>query len=216
MALDSQTAHLVINAALPLFGARGLDGTSTREIAAAAGKPMSAITYHFGGKDGLYRACATHIGDTIGGFVAATLDAHAARANPADKAQARADIRELIAIMIQSVLRPEMAHFARFIMREQQEPTEAFEIIYSGMMGRMLARTAALIEVISAPPMPPMEAKVRALAIMGQVLVFRVAHAGALRLTGWTVIGDSERSMIARIVDQQIDAILDGLEGDNA
>jgi AcrR family transcriptional regulator len=39
-----------------LFAERGFDGVSVREIVAAAGVNLGAITYHFGGKDGLFAA----------------------------------------------------------------------------------------------------------------------------------------------------------------
>lgn len=42
--------------ALRLFAERGLKGTSTRDIAQAAGTNVSAIAYYFGDKAGLYRA----------------------------------------------------------------------------------------------------------------------------------------------------------------
>ena len=43
-------------AATPLFAARGLHGTRVRDIARASGINPSMISYHFGGKEGLYRA----------------------------------------------------------------------------------------------------------------------------------------------------------------
>src|SRR3546814_6427288 len=52
---------ILLRCALDLFGRLGFDGTSTRAIAAAAGKPMSAITYHFGGKEELYVAASRYL-----------------------------------------------------------------------------------------------------------------------------------------------------------
>lgn len=46
----------LLRAALPLFAAKGFAKTSTREIAAAAGVNLAAISYYFGDKAGLYRA----------------------------------------------------------------------------------------------------------------------------------------------------------------
>ena len=43
-------------AATPLFAARGLHGTRVRDVARAAGTNPSMISYHFGGKEGLYSA----------------------------------------------------------------------------------------------------------------------------------------------------------------
>ena len=56
-----QTRQALIRAALKLFGAKGFDGTSTREIAAAARANIGSIAYHFGGKEGLRLACADFI-----------------------------------------------------------------------------------------------------------------------------------------------------------
>ena len=57
---DATRAALVA-AGLDLFGRRGFEATSTREIAAAAGVNLAAIAYHFGSKDGLRLACADFI-----------------------------------------------------------------------------------------------------------------------------------------------------------
>jgi TetR/AcrR family transcriptional regulator len=46
----------IIAAAIPLFAAKGLNGVSVRELAAAAGVNLSMISYYFGGKEGLYAA----------------------------------------------------------------------------------------------------------------------------------------------------------------
>lgn len=46
----------LIAAATPLFAAKGLSGVNVREIARAAGANPSLISYHFGGKEGLYAA----------------------------------------------------------------------------------------------------------------------------------------------------------------
>ena len=62
---SDQTRPALIRAALRLFGAKGYDGTSTREIAAAANANIGSIAYHFGGKEGLRAACASFIVDTI-------------------------------------------------------------------------------------------------------------------------------------------------------
>lgn len=52
---DAQrTRQLLLGAAERLFAERGVDGTSTDDIARASGVNKAMINYHFGGKDGLY------------------------------------------------------------------------------------------------------------------------------------------------------------------
>ena len=51
-----EARNRLLLAALPLFASKGFAKTSTREIAAAAGVNLAAISYYFGDKAGLYRA----------------------------------------------------------------------------------------------------------------------------------------------------------------
>lgn len=200
--------HLVATA-LPLFGRKGFDGVSTRELTKAAGRPMSAITYHFGGKEGLYLACAEHIRDTIGGFIAAAIDEQQRSASP-DPEEAKHQLAQLFRIITGAML-GETEDIARFMVREQQEPTEAFEIIYSGIMGRVLGRMAELLKIIVGDRLTETEIRIRVVSLMGQVMVFRVAHAALLRLTGWKAMGDAERAQIDRAVQDNLRSILAGL-----
>ena len=210
MPMDLQTAAKVVRSALPLFGAHGLDGTSTRQIAQSAGTPMSAITYHFGGKDGLYLACAQHISDTMSALVGAVVVETDAAST--DTASARAGLCRLFAVLVSAIVRDETAEFARFIVREQQEPTAAFDIIYGGIMGKLLGRMVQLMTVVARDRIDDTEIRVRVIALMGQVMAFRIARAATLRLTGWSDIGDDERAVIDRVVQAHLDAILERLE----
>ena len=49
------TRHALIDAAMTIFAEKGYDGGSVRLITQKAKANQAAITYHFGGKDGLYR-----------------------------------------------------------------------------------------------------------------------------------------------------------------
>ena len=44
-----------------LFATRGLDGTSIRDLADAAGVNVAAVHYHFGGKEQLYAAVVEQV-----------------------------------------------------------------------------------------------------------------------------------------------------------
>lgn len=50
------TARKLLRAATDAFSAAGFDATSTRAVADRAGVNIALIAYHFGGKDGLYKA----------------------------------------------------------------------------------------------------------------------------------------------------------------
>lgn len=60
---SEKTKDLILDEAKKLFCEKGYEGTSVRDICDAAGANVSAIKYHFGGKEGLYRECFIHYGE---------------------------------------------------------------------------------------------------------------------------------------------------------
>src|SRR3546814_20518988 len=95
MASETDSPDILLRCALDLFGRHGFDGTSTRAIAAAAGKPMSAITYHFGGKDELNVAASRHLSARIAEPVRPTMAAPTTAAGPGGTEYTRQDTRKL-------------------------------------------------------------------------------------------------------------------------
>lgn len=107
----------LVSVAIEQFGEHGFDGASTRDIAAQAGTTMSNITYHFGSKEGLYRAAAESI--------VIRFREVACEVEP-DEADADADPVSAICAVLRAIgtfmLSDEAASMARFVAREQQNP----------------------------------------------------------------------------------------------
>lgn len=55
------TYNKLIETGIRLFGDYGVDGVSIRDIVAASGANLSAVSYHFGGKGELYKAVINHL-----------------------------------------------------------------------------------------------------------------------------------------------------------
>jgi AcrR family transcriptional regulator len=69
--LDSSgSREKLLEVALQLFAEKGLDGVTTRDIAREAGLNISLISYYFGGKEGLYKACITDFAEYVQGHLA--------------------------------------------------------------------------------------------------------------------------------------------------
>ena len=96
-----------------LFGERGLDPVTTREICAAAGVNPGAIHYHFGYKDGLYREVLRlpiqALSQELQGFDAPELSLH-----------------EAIRRFLQPFLTDDDACSAQLFLREMQAPSAIF------------------------------------------------------------------------------------------
>lgn len=203
----------LLDIAIEHFGRAGLHGTSTRDIARAADTPMSSITYHFGGKEGLYLAAAQRITDRISqGLGPALAQAERMSATATDTAAARLALHGLYRHIAVVLVGGDIAPIARFIVREQADPTAAFSRIYDGVMAPVLACISGLLRVVAVNRIGAAEARLRAMSLTGQVLVFRVAREAALRSQGWKRIGKAELEAIQAVVADHLDAVLDRLE----
>ncbi|NIJ19103.1 AcrR family transcriptional regulator [Sphingomonas naasensis] len=186
---------MLLDTAIDQFGRYGFDGASTREIARASGTAMSSITYHFGGKQGLYLAAAEHIAASI----RALQSENVARAVAAGRESRTAAIEALATILdgyAQMMLRPETEAWSRFIIREQQFPTEAFDRLFSRVMQPVLD---AFIELIARarPDLAPREAVAMAILLFGQAMVLRAGRAAVCRALQVEQI-DEETSRLLR------------------
>ena len=65
MARDGGGRERILTAAIDLFGSRGVDGTTMRDIAAAAKVSPALVVHHFGSKEGLSEAADERVMATI-------------------------------------------------------------------------------------------------------------------------------------------------------
>ena len=202
----------LMDVAIEHFARFGIDGASTRAIAKDADTPMSSITYHFGGKEGLYLATAERITERMSELLApAIAEAMRACQPGCTRAQARAALHAIYGHVASVLVGADTATMARFIVREQANPTEAFSRIYDRMMGPMVGRLAFLLRVVAGEKIEENDARIRAMALFGQVLFFRVGRETALRGAGWKSIGTAELAVIKTILADHLDAVLDRL-----
>ena len=199
----------LLDTAIREFGAKGLDGASTRGIAAEAGTAMSAITYHFGGKDGLYLAAAAHIEQKMKDGMAAVLDARTALAAD-DPAAARAALHKLVADMAERMAGEASADWTLFIIREQLAPGEAFERLYAGAMGELL-RTMGELVCAATGLRDQTVSRIAAMTIFGEVRGLRASRAMWLRLLDRSAFGADDLVAIQSRLAANTDAILDRL-----
>ena len=188
----------LLETAIDQFGRLGFEGASTRDIARASGTAMSSITYHFGGKHGLYLAAAEHIAAAI----RAQQDAPVAHALEQGRASPEAAIEAIAAILdglATMMLRPETEAWSRFIIREQQVPTEAFDRLYKLAMRPVLDVFVELIQS-ARPELDAREAAAMSILLFGQAMVLRAGRASVCRALEIDQIDEATAAMLrARI-----------------
>lgn len=203
----------LLDVAIDQFGRNGFDGASTREIAAASGAAMSSITYHFGGKQGLYLAAADYIATMISELQDPLHSQAAELAASASGADAVELLLKILDGFAQMMLRSESEAWARFIVREQQAPTEAFERLYEGAM-KGLSETFVLLTTRARPDLDERDIRAMTVMLIGQALVLRVGRASVCRIMQIDTIGDSEVELLrARLRANALCILSEGSDG---
>jgi len=205
----AETRHKLILAALDVFGRYGFEGAATRDIAKRAEANLAAIVYHFGSKDALHRAVAEYVVEQMEARVGDSIG-RAARAltEPLDRPTARLLLQRIIDAHIDSMLgEAEAELWGRFIMREQMEPSSAFDVIYDFMMSCQTTTTNLIALLLNLDPRSE-EATLRSFAISGQFVIFCVARPMLLKKLGRDTLGSKDRDEIRRVVAEHIDLLV--------
>jgi TetR/AcrR family transcriptional regulator, regulator of cefoperazone and chloramphenicol sensitivity len=208
-----ETRERLLEAALRIFGELGFEGASTRALADAAGANLAAIAYHFGSKEGLYRAVAKFIVERSSETILPTIDRIAQ--SIASKKLSRSGAIELLHQLLEQfsaiVIGSRYTNsFAEFMMREQLHPGAAFEILYEGMTRPMTEACASLLALASSRRADRTTTLIRAQTLLGQILIFRTSRASVLRQLGWHEFSKEQLKVVQSIVAENVEWILAG------
>lgn len=200
---SADTRRRLLEAGLRLFGRNGLEGVTTRDLSKAANVNLAAIPYHFGSKEGVYMAVADFIAEQLGPQFHAGLES--LEAALADPKVSRKELIEKLADYTTSTLRtfavsPLRLPVALFILREQIQPTAAFETVF----GRVLSPALAIVDqmvsrLLDLPPDHP-DVKITANMIWGEQFFAITTREALVRRMGWKDIGEAEVHKMAEVM----------------
>jgi TetR/AcrR family transcriptional regulator, regulator of cefoperazone and chloramphenicol sensitivity len=193
-ARGDQTRDALILAAIEVFSRHGYNGASTRSISKFANVNQALIGYHFGGKQGLYLAVYEHIASQLQTAMA-PVEADVTRqltaltdAGTMGPKAAVALILKLFDRFIELIGDESRSPWVSLVLREQQEPTEAFHLFYDQFLGRLLSLTTRLVAAAAGLEQESEACRIRAMTVIGQALIFRVARGSTQRHLGWTTL----------------------------
>jgi AcrR family transcriptional regulator len=212
------TRQRLVITAIEIFGRDGFHAASTREIAKQAGVNQALIGYHFGGKEPLYIAAMEHIALQIRRRLApvaeeidtqvALLEADGAGDDQATREKYLGLLLRLIDGFIHMLVDEESSSWARLILREQQSPSPAFDVLYEAIMKKLLQLTTHLTGRVRGIDPSADEARLLALTLFGQAVIFRASRAAVLKHMGWTDFNSDELTMIQQQVRRNISTLL--------
>jgi len=147
---DGETRARLLDAAARLFAERGYARVTVRDICKKARANVAAVNYHFGGKDGLYRAVMRHAMETMQATTEAASEA--GRGLPAAER-----IRAYVSVFADRLLGVHHETWIHQLMlREMSDPTPALAMVAEEVLKpRMAYLSGAIAELIHCAPDDP-------------------------------------------------------------
>lgn len=208
-AKSDDTRHVILKAALAAFGAHGYAGATTRGIATEAGVSLPSIAYHFGGKQGLYLACAEDIVAQYersgAALVAAGEIAVDARGDPE---RCRADLKRVLQMVLRIFAETESAQSrADFVAREMRERGPAFTILYDRLWQPGVNVAAELLAGAKGKTRAAESDRTEALMLISSLLAFNTGRDVSLQILGRDALDSEALALLDGTIDRFVDAL---------
>lgn len=213
-----ETSARIIEAALSLFGEKGFEGASTRDIAERAGVNAPALNYYFKNKEGVYVACTEHMVACIWAHLAETVEG--AQAVLDGEPDAPALIEAFWSIQLRAaeyMLMSTEAHPWRQLYTREQAglgPTSGMEQVSERIGKPIMAVNAAIIARLLGRTAVDDECAIRAVTLHGQVLPFHQTRRSTMDGLGWKTLDRERFDRLMNIVREQTFHQLEALRPD--
>lgn len=203
----------LLEAGLEIFGEKGVDGATVREIAKAAGQNVASIAYYFGSKEKLYLTVMEGLVREIRhrlSDVASEIEQFRNQMSPSKRDAVRLLKAFLGAVYLRVLSQKEAVHIARLIVREQLGPTAGFEILYTQGFRHLHEALCFLVGTALERDPRERETILRTHMLMGQVYFFAMSHEAILRRLGWKSLEGRNAQLVVDILNGHIDTLLLG------
>lgn len=169
-----RTRERLIEVGTELFATRGLDGTTIRDLAEAAGVNVAAVHYHFGGKDALYAAVVERVFEGMKGL-REMLEAELANARKAvSQAGAIESLTRCVRALLAIVFRDNRPSWGgAYLQRESIQPTAAMQHVLDEFIRPAWETARAILELIRPDLAGSASIRFIASSIVGQCLYYQ-------------------------------------------
>ncbi|MEW8438281.1 MAG: CerR family C-terminal domain-containing protein [Candidatus Thiodiazotropha taylori] len=206
----NDTRTRLLEAALEAFGSRDYDGVSTREIVEMAGANISAISYHFENKQGLYHATVSYLSETLKAGMAEQLESLEAWMKQASAEDCAEKVCQFLEHYFEHILLGEVGkHSPGIIFREQNRPTEAFQILFENLLAPMHKALAQLVARYRGQSATEPQVLYMVHTLLGQTIIFRIAQTTLLKILEQKQYNQADINAIKEQLRCQCRAILD-------
>ncbi|QDS92517.1 putative HTH-type transcriptional regulator YttP [Roseimaritima multifibrata] len=164
---EDDTRRRILDAAGPIFAQMGFSKATVRDICSAAKVNVASVGYHFGDKMGLYLSLVRQIRKAR----------EAAFPMPELEGTAEQHLYQQVYLLLQRMQSGDCSGWeAQLMMREMQNPTEAFREMVEEYFRPLFERIQQTAAEILQAPVAPHQLEQIALSIVGQCFHFRVSE----------------------------------------
>jgi len=205
---SERTRQRLIEVAVEVFADLGFHGAGTRTIVDRAQTNLVSIPYYFGSKLGLYHATAEYIGSNLAErFLPACERARQQLQQSHTHAQTLQHFIEFVVEFAEVMLgRDTPNSWAQFIIREQFEPTTAFEILHANFAPLLDVGFEYVARLTDRPADAP-ETRLQFFAVVAMVKFMRTDRAVVLRNTGWKSIGTDQLKIVTEMLRHNLETL---------
>jgi AcrR family transcriptional regulator len=211
-ARGEETRARIVAAALRMFGERGFDAASTRDIATSAGVNAPALQYYFDNKEGVYLACVEYIVASVWDFMSAEAadaeQALAAKASDAELIEKFCALQGRLAEFMFTIKDSEDWRLFMARLQSGEGPPAGFQFIFQHVSGRMTRVLAGIVGRLLGRPADDEETLIRTMTVSGQLHVFQVARKSVLARLNWDRVDARRLEMLKRILIEHSTVLL--------
>lgn len=203
-----ESRQRILKVALKAFGEAGFKGATTRHIAEQAKVNLPALKYYFGGKEGLYLACAREIVARYEKGMLAPLTTVVANFDGRMGAEAaKAHLKAIVGALIEMQIGDESEPGMAFALREMAEQGPAFDILFDSFWSPGIELISCLISRARREADKSEAARVEALLLLSSLSAFSIARPIAMRHLNWVDTRGARKAQIRQVLEDQIDRI---------
>lgn len=204
-----ETRRRILEAALREFGAAGIAGATTRRIAQEAAVNLPALKYYFGGKEGLYLACAREIVDEYRAHMLVRLAGiRTALDQGATQEAAREDLKAVLSALVDLQIGRQRSNvWTSFVLREIAEQGPAFSLLFDELWAPGVELITDLIGRSTGETLGSTKARLQALLLVSSLSAFSLARPIALKFLGWPDLTAAGVADIKAALAQQVDEL---------
>ena len=199
------TRKALIDAGARLFATRGFHGVSVRELTSEAGVNLATVSYHFGGKAGLYEALIDEIINRRDDIFPTETEIRAQLESCPDTPEAKGEIIDwFVSTVAYGLLGPEDTVWPTILItREIMQPSE----FYTKLETNFFDPTQTSIEVMTTELLPAgtdrEEIIITAQASLNMILKFIEGQPLFSKWLGWEKYDDKGLAKIVKVLSKR-------------